>query len=301
MTKKAGRPRKAKSESRAPGVSVRLTLDERKAIDSAVLASGKTTIKNAALEPEVDSLIELLTSMGADIKRSGKVIEINGVESLHGTEFSLPQDRNEVVTFAVVSALTGGKIWIKNVDFSLLDAFMNVCNDAKLHVEKKGFDARFYTDGKISPTHITTEPHPGFMTDWQGVWAILMTQADGVSEIHETVYENRFGYKAELEKMGAKLSFISDNTSDPEAFYNFNYDKNEKYNQKLQITGKTPLHNAVLEMSDLRAGATLVIGALIAKGDTVIYGVEQVERGYEDFDKRLRNLGADITLEEDSL
>lgn len=268
---------------------------------SAALAKGKTIIKNAALEPEVDSLIELLNSMGAHIKRSDRTIEIEGVEHLHGTEFTLPQDRNEVVTFAVISALTGGKIWIKDVDFSVLGTFMDECEKAGIKVEKKENGARFYTEGEIHPTNITTEPHPGFMTDWQGVWAILMTQAEGVSYIHETVYENRFGYKSELEKMGAKLEFIADDVTNPEEFYNFNYDRENEHQQKIEITGKTVLHNAVLEMSDLRAGATVVIASLIAKGDSVVYGVEHVERGYEDFDKRLRSLGADITLEEDAL
>jgi len=267
---------------------------------SAVLAEGKTVIKNAALEPEVDSLIELLTSMGARIKRMDRVIEVDGVESLHGTEFSLPQDRNEVVTFAVISALTGGKIWIKDVDFSVLGAFRDECEKAGIEVEKKGSSARFYSSGNISPTDIKTEPHPGFMTDWQGVWAVLMTQADGVSVLHEAVYENRFGYKNELSKMGAKIDFVEDDVKNPQEFYNFNYDPEIEHHQKIEISGKTPLHNGVLEMSDLRAGATLVTASLIAQGETVIYGVEHVERGYEDFDKRLRNLGADITLEEDS-
>lgn len=267
---------------------------------SAVLATGITRIKNAALEPEVDSLISLLNSMGAKIKRlPGKEIEVTGVEKLHGAEFTLPQDRNEVVTFAVAGVLTGGNIWIKNVDFSVLDAFMQECSKAGIQVEKRGDDARFYTEGKILPTDIITAPHPGFMTDWQGVWAILMTQAHGRSTIHEAVYENRFGYKEELEKMGAKINFIPEEISNPDSFYNFNYEPQEEYHQKIEILGKTPLHNGVLEMSDLRAGATLVLGALIARGISIIYGVKQVERGYEDFNTRLRKLGAAIMLDED--
>ncbi|MGE5042310.1 MAG: UDP-N-acetylglucosamine 1-carboxyvinyltransferase [Candidatus Levyibacteriota bacterium] len=267
---------------------------------SAVLAEGTTVIKNAALEPEVDSLITLLNGMGAQIKRlPDKEIEVTGVKKLHGTEFTLPQDRNEVVTFAVASVLTGGNIWIKDVDFSVLEVFMDECKKAGIEVEKRGNDARFYAPGKILPTDILTAPHPGFMTDWQGVWAILMTQAEGRSTLHEAVYENRFGYKEELEKMGAKINFIPEGIEKPETFYNFNYDPSEKYQQKIEILGKSKLHNAVLEMSDLRAGATLVLGALVARGASIIYGVEQVERGYEDFNNRLRKLGAAIILDKD--
>ncbi len=268
-------------------------------IMAAVLATGVTVIENAALEPEVDSLIELLNKMGAKVKRvPDKKIEIQGVEMLHGAIFKLPPDRNEVVTMAVAGALTGGEVIIKDVNFSELDAFIEACKIAGVEIEKRGRDARFYIKEKLLPADIKTSPHPGFMTDWQGPWAVLMTQADGKSTIHETVYENRFGYKEELEKMGAKINFIPDSSS-PD-MYNFNFETGREHNQKIEIEGKTHLHNAVLTMTDLRAGATVVLAALIAEGTSVIYGVDQVERGYENFDERLRRLGADIKYEEDS-
>lgn len=267
---------------------------------TAVLAEGTTIIENAALEPEVDSLIDLLNSMGAKVQRiAEKRIEVQGVEKLHGTEFMLPHDRNEVVTFAVASVLTGGGIWIKDVDFSVLGEFLQECQNAGISIEKKGNLARFYAENGLLPTNIATSPHPGFMTDWQGVWAVLMTQAQGKSTILETVYENRFGYKEELVKMGAEIKFVPDNVANPEEVFNFNYTKDEESQQKIEILGITPLHNAVLEMSDLRAGATLVLAALIAEGTSVIYGVEQVERGYEAFNTRLKKLGAEISSEEE--
>lgn len=269
---------------------------------AAVLAKGTTVLENAAEEPEVDSLIELLNGMGANIQRTAaRTIRIQGVERLHGTEFSLPPDRNEVVTFAVASVLTGGEIWIADAKKDEIMEFLAACEKAGVKVEEKNNALRFYSEGALSPTNITTQPHPGFMTDWQGVWALLMTQAGGVSTIHEAVYENRFGYKDELIKMGAEIEFVPDGVEAPEEFYNFNYDKTESNEQKIKIQGKTPLHNAVLEMSDLRAGATLVLAALIAEGASVIFGVEQVERGYEKFDERLRMLGADIESEEDGV
>lgn len=270
-------------------------------IMTAVLAKGKTIIENAALEPEIDSLIELLNQMGAQIKRlEGRKIEIKGTDKLHGTEFTLPQDRNEVVTMAVASVLTGGEIKIKNLDFSTLGAFLKACEETGILVEKENGATRFYIKDALKPTNIITAPYPGFMTDWQGPWAILMTQAEGKSTILETVYENRFGYMEELLKMGARIQFVSDNVTNPSEMFNFNYEEGTEYKQKIEITGKTDLHNAVLEMLDLRSGATVVLAALIAHGKTVIYGVEQVERGYEKFDERLRKLGAEIETEEES-
>ncbi len=267
---------------------------------TAVLADGKTIIQNAALEPEVDSLIELLNMMGARVTRKdGREIEIIGVSELHGAEYTLPQDRNEVATFAIASILTGGDIFIQDVDLKSLDAFINECKKAGVSVEVRGSDIRFYRTGDILPTNITTNPHPGFMTDWQGVWALLMTQANGTSYIHETVYENRFGYMKELNKMGAEISFVNPEMGNYDEIYNFNYDPKQEYHQKIEIKGPTALHNAVLSMSDLRAGATLVLASLIASGTSVIYGIEQVQRGYEKFDERLKMLGADIECKEE--
>lgn len=266
---------------------------------AATLAQGKTVIENAALEPEVDSLIELLNNMGAKVKRlPDKKVEIEGVNSLHGANFNLPQDRNEVVTMAVAGILTGGEIVVKNVNFRELEAFLDACNKAGVEIEKNGNDARFYAKGDIHPVDIATSSHPGFMTDWQGPWAVLMTQAIGTSTLHETVYENRFGYKDELEKMGAKIRFVKDDS--PPSAYNFNFDTEKEHRQKIEIEGKTELHNAVLNMTDLRSGATIVIAALIAKGTSVINGVNQIERGYENFYERLSKLGADIDYAEDT-
>lgn len=269
---------------------------------AAVLAQGTTILKNAAEELEIDDLIVLLNKMGAKIKRNpGRVIEIEGVSVLHGAVHSIMPDRNEAVTFAVLGALTGGQIVLKNTDLSTMQAFLDVFSKANGAWEEQQDGVRFFMKGDIKPTDVVTKPHPGFMTDWQGPWSVLMTQAAGDSVIHETIYENRFSYVSELLKMGAKLSFFNPAVSNPQEFYNFNFDKtNENHsNQGLLISGPSTLHNAVLDIADLRAGATLVIASLLAKGESTVYGIEHIERGYEKFDERLRQIGAQISVEDD--
>lgn len=263
---------------------------------AAVLADGKTVLENAAEEPEIDELISFLNKMGAKIKRvKPRMIEIEGVPSLNGARFSITPDRNEIVTFAIAAIITGGDVLIKNADSEKLTDFLD-----KLRIVGGGFaeqknGIRFYANGELSPTDILTLPYPGFMTDWQGPFAVLMTKAKGTSVIHETVYENRFGYVSELKKMGANIKLFNPVIKNPKAFYNFNQsDDSKKYRHAAKIKGPVNLHNGVLEISDLRAGATLVLGALAAKGTSVIFGVEHLDRGYEQFESRLASLGADI-------
>ncbi|MFI5265427.1 MAG: UDP-N-acetylglucosamine 1-carboxyvinyltransferase [Candidatus Levyibacteriota bacterium] len=269
-------------------------------IMAATLASGRTVIENAAQEHEIDDLIVLLNKMGAKIKRAdNKTIVIDGVKRLHGTTHEIVSDSNELVTFAVLSLISGGNIFLKNANLQNVNTFLEEVKKIGGSVEEKNGTVKFFLNKGLSASHIVTAPEPGFKTDWQGPWAILMTQANGVSTIHETIYENRFGYVSELNKMGANIAFYAPEVSDPKKVYNFNYDSNVSYQQAIRITGPQALHNAVLTVSDLRAGATVVMAALIASGESIVYGVEHVERGYENFDKRLRALGADIVSEED--
>ncbi len=264
---------------------------------AAVLAKGKTVLHNAAQEPEIDDLILLLNNMGAKVERvAPRTIEIEGVESLHGTTHTIMPDRNEAVTFAVISALTGGNILMRGAQLSDMQAFLDVYFQAGGAWEEKGDSVRFYCEGEIKPVDVVTKPHPGFMTDWQGPWSVLMTQANGQSVIHETIYENRFAYVTELAKMGAKLEMFAPEVSDPQEVYNFNYESGKEYKQGLRITGKSLLHEGVMTIYDLRAGATLVIASLLAKGESIIFGTELVERGYENFHERLQKLGAQIDV-----
>lgn len=263
---------------------------------AAVIASGRTVLKNAAQEPEIDELINLLSKMGAKIKRTEpRVIVIDGVEKLHGANFVIGQDRNEVVTFAIAAVLTNGDIFVKNADKTGLVEFLNKFEKAGGGFEVLNNGIRFYAKGELKPVDIVTAPYPGFMTDWQGPWTVLMTKAKGISIIHEAVYENRFGYVDELKKMGADIELFNPKVDNQQIFYNFNIkDDKKEYLHAEEVKGPVTLHNAVVNISDLRAGATLVLAALCAIGESVIFGVEHLDRGYEKFEERLKSLGADI-------
>lgn len=269
---------------------------------AAVLAQGTTIIENAAEEHEIDDLIALLNKMGADIKRSEKrTIVVRGVESLHGAEHEIVSDSNELVTFAVLSMLSGGNIWMRNYNLENVAFFLDKVRECGGDCEEKDGLVRFYVKEELLASDITTDKEPGFKTDWQGPWAILMTSAKGLSTIHETIYENRFGYVAELNKMGAKIEFFDPKVEDPNNVYNFNYDPTQNYNQAIRIPGPTKLHNAILNVTDLRAGATVVMAALIADGQSIVIGTEHIDRGYENFAKRLASLGADIQETEENV
>ena len=265
-------------------------------IMAAVLAEGQTILENAAQEPEVDDLLDLLNSMGAKIKRvKPRTIVIQGVEKLHGTTFKIIPDRNEAVTFAIAALATDGEILLKNAEKKVLKPFLEKVKEAGGNYQETAKGLRFFKNGKLRATDIITSPYPGFMTDWQAPWALLMTQAEGISSIHETVYESRFQYVEELRKMGAKIELFNPKIKNPRDFYNFNWEDNRaEHFHAARIFGPTKLHNAVLQISDLRAGATLVLAALLASGESYVVGVEHLDRGYEDFEKRLRILGAKI-------
>ncbi len=271
---------------------------------AAVLARGKTILENAAQEPEVNELIGLLNRMGAKITRTKpRTITIEGVPSLHGATFRIVPDRNEVVTFAVAAILTRGDIFIKDINKTGIEEFLDMLKACGGGYEIKKNGIRFYYKGPIKSTEVATNFYPGFMTDWQGPWAVLMTQANGQSVLHETVYENRFTYVNELRKMGAHVELFNPKIKNPSKFYNFNIrDDNGKNMHAAKIAGPTQLHDAVLYISDLRAGATLVLAALVASGTSILFGVEHLERGYEHFDRRLKSLGANIVrTKEDEL
>jgi len=275
---------------------------------AASLAEGETEILNAACEPEIDDLIELLNKMGAKIERDEhepQRILIEGVRELSGARHRILPDRNEAVTFAVAAAATRGDVTLVDVRPLDLTAFT-----AKLEKMGVGFDIQKHTlrvwlekNAVLKPVEIETAPHPGFMTDWQQPFCILLTQAQGESLIHERVYERRFCYTEELAKMGAKIELLTPSELgrpfDPRV-YNFDWPPSGASESSgepkvfAKVYGPTPLSGAKLLIPDLRAGATLVLAALAAKGPSEILGVEHIDRGYEDFDKKLRELGAKI-------
>ncbi len=249
------------------------------ALLAATLAHGMTVIENAAQEPEVDDLVSMLRAMGARIERTAPLrLEIEGVDRLHGVEHRVLGDRLEAGTFAVAAAVTGGEITIRGVDPTHLAAFTEVLTGMGVSLETIGGDGgglRVRGGTEIHPADVETQPYPGFATDLQAPLAVLMTQADGVSTIHETIYEDRLDYTMELVKMGAVIEVIDE--------------------RHASIAGPTRLYGREVQISDLRAGATLILAALAADETSVISGVEHVDRGYEAIESKLVALGAQIT------
>ena len=264
---------------------------------AAVCATGTTILKNAAEEPEIDDLITLLNTMGGKITRSNKrEITIIGVDTLHGGQVTIQPDRNEIVTFAVAAIVTKGDIFIEDAQRVDLQAFLQKLDETNGGYEKKENGIRFFYKGPLKSVDVTTQIYPGFMTDWQAPWAVLMTQATGTAVVHETVSENKMGYIKDLKKMGAKVQLFNPQISNAEDIYNFNLSDNDpSYYHAARISGPTQLHDGVLTTLDIRAGAGVVLAALAAKGTSTIYGVEKLDRGYEQFETRLTELGADIT------
>lgn len=263
---------------------------------AAVLARGETILENAAEEPEVDDLISLLNLMGGKIKRKGRTIFIKGVKKLHGTEFTIMPDRNEAVTFAIAAIASRGDVVVEGTQRQYLNVFLEKLKEAGGDFEAvSDTKTRFFYNSALKATNITTAPYPGFMTDWQAPWALLMNMAKGESKIHETIYEDRFGYVSQLQKMGSVIDFFNPRISDPTRVYNFNWsDREYDAYHAIRITGPQKLHNAILEVADLRAGATLLIASLVTMGESSITGIEHIDRGYEKIEERFKKLGAKI-------
>ena len=262
--------------------------------------NGTTIINNAAQEPEIDDLIKFLNSAGANLKREGEKIIIKGNKSLKGTKIVVQPDRIEAATFIVLAALFKGKIKIKNAPIANLKPFFEPFLKAGFiyHYDQKTALLSVTVPTKIKATDIVTAPHPGFLTDWQPLWTVLMTQANGITSVHETVFENRLSYVEDLRRFGAKIKFYQPKVINADTFYQFNnYQEHKHRRQAIYITGPTVLHNGLAKMTDIRAGACLVLAALLAKGSSVISGVEQIERGYEDLVGKLEQLGAKIKVQ----
>jgi len=261
-----------------------------------LMTDGKVEIDNVANEPEIDDLILYLTAAGANILEEGnKIITSKSPQLKQKKPFVIMSDRNELVTYATLAVASQGNVIIGSIKEGLIASFLEIMRKTGAGVEKIAKDKfRFFYQGKIKPVDIETSPHPGFMTDWQPSWAILMLAAKGESVIHERVFENRFSYVEELKKLGAEIDFIDIKIDNPENFYHFNYEKNNKYQQAIRIQAGNELHNAILNISDLRAGAALACAALLASGESIVNGTSILERGYEDFVEKVRKLGGEI-------
>ncbi len=265
---------------------------------AAVKAKGETVLENAAKEPEIDDMILYLNNMGAKIKRNGRVITVQGVEHLSGCSHEVMMDRNAAVTFACMALGTKGDILVQGADPKVLKIFLEKLTEVNAAFEIKENGIRFFYKNPLKATDVVAIPHPGFMTDWQPLWATLMTQAHGESIVHEAVYENRFDYVPGLIQMGAKIQFFEPLVDNPESFYNFNLSDDQPGNKHgVKIFGPTNLTGANIEVNDVRSGATTLLAGMIAKGHTeVIDSKDQIKRGYEDLVGKLTNLGANIEV-----
>ncbi|MCS6956528.1 MAG: UDP-N-acetylglucosamine 1-carboxyvinyltransferase [Patescibacteria group bacterium] len=260
-----------------------------------VFSDKEVILDNCAVEPEIDDLINFLNQSGAKIEKENTKLKIIGVKKLKFKKpYSIITDRNEAATFIALSLATKGDLVLKNINFELIKTFVEKLKSAGAIIEEKESGIYFKTENNLKAVSIETSPHPGFMTDWQPNWAVLMTQAQGVSTIVERVFENRFSYVEELKKLGAKIKFIEHKVKNPSEYYYFNYEKDKKYFQKIEIFGPTHLHGGVLNIADLRAGASLAVAALIAEGESVVNQVSILERGYEDFVEKVKSLGGII-------
>ena len=243
---------------------------------AAVRAEGTTVISNAAKEPEIVNVATYLNNMGAKITGAGtKRIKIEGVKHLHSCFHEVIPDRIEAGTYEIIGAACSDRLKINNIIPEHLDALHNKLKEMKVNITVEDDNAVVIESGNLRATKITTEIYPGFPTDLQQVLASLMTQANGESEIHETIWENRFQNLYELKKMGAKVKI------DGERAY---------------IKGPSSLKGTEVYATDLRAGAGLVVAALLAEGTTIIDNADLILRGYEGIVEKLRSVGADITL-----
>ena len=264
------------TEIRFPFVSV---MGTENAMLAATLAEGETVIRPAAQEPEIDDLILFLQKMGADVERTyPDTIEIQGKRRLRGADHHVVPDRIEAGTFVVAGAVTGGQITLSGAPCDHLGAFIETIGRAGVDLncgrDTIEVDGRAINGPGFRACNIETAAYPGLATDLQPPTSVLLTQANGTSRVHETIFEDRLEWLTELNRMGAKAKIHDGGHA--------------------TITGRTPLHGADVEIGDLRAGASLILAALAAEGPTVIRGAHHVHRGYENIERKFLDLGAGI-------
>lgn len=246
---------------------------------AAVMAEGQTIIENAAKEPHIVDVANFLNSMGANIKGAGTdVIKIKGVESLHGGTYAVIPDQIEAGTFMIAAAATRGDVLIKNVIPKHLDSISAKLMEMGVEVEEYDDSIRISASGALKKANFTTMPYPGFPTDLQPQMLTLLLSTEGTSIVTENVWDNRFKYVEELRRMGANITVDG---------------------RCAVVEGGGRLTGSPVSSTDLRAGAALVIAWLMADGVTEIYNLKYIDRGYEDFEQKLRALGAQITRRKD--
>jgi UDP-N-acetylglucosamine 1-carboxyvinyltransferase len=241
---------------------------------AAALAEGRTTLVNAAREPEVEELARVLNKMGANVVGAGTdVIVIDGVETLHPVDHAIMPDRIEAGTYMVAAAMARGNVLVDGVTIEHLEALAAKLRAAGVTVDREGSGVRIVREGALRAVDVTTAPHPGFPTDMQAQFMVLMCFAEGQSRITETIFENRFMHVPELNRMGANI---------------------DVHGRTATVTGVTSLQGAAVMATDLRASASLIIAGLVADGETEVRRVYHLDRGYEHIERKLAGVGARI-------
>ena len=272
----------AKAPGRLRGTEVRFpivsVMGTENAMLAATLADGHTVIRPAAREPEIDDLIAFLQKMGAEVSRTyPDTIEVEGKRRLRGAEHKVMPDRIEAGTFAIAAGVTGGHVILEGADGGTMSALMDVLEQTGITVSSEAdrveIDARS-VGRAMKPVDVTTGPYPELATDIQPPTTVLLTQAAGDSNVHEAIFEDRLEWTGELAKMGAKIEL--------------------KGPQRAVVHGPAKLRAADVEISDLRAGASLILAALAAEGTSSIGGAHHVRRGYENIERKFLDLGARI-------
>jgi UDP-N-acetylglucosamine 1-carboxyvinyltransferase len=241
---------------------------------AASLAEGVTVIENAAKEPEIEDLAAVLNKMGAKVEGAGgDIVQIQGVKSLRGVTHTVIPDRIEAASFVIAGALTGGEILVKNARANHLDAFLIKLKETGVALFADPDGIRVEGNGRAKSVDLTTLPYPGFPTDLQAQMMVLMAVADGVSVITETIFENRFMHAQELDRMGADIRLEGN---------------------RAVVRGVKELSGAPVMATDLRASVSLILAGLVANGTTEVSRVYHLDRGYEQIEKKLSQLGAAI-------
>lgn len=277
------------------GTCIELPYPSVGATENTILAGarsrGTTVIKHAAIEPEIVDLILFLQKLGVSITLDVDcTITIHGTRTFHEVEHTVIPDRIVAASLAMAAVATQGRVFVKGAQHRHLITFLNRLREVGggFSVKENGIEF-FYDQPLKGGVHLETDVHPGFMTDWQQPFVTLLTQAEGTSVIHETVYENRFGYTKSLKAMGADIELFSQCLGGKACRY-----ADGRHAHSLIVKGPSPLHGGEIAIPDLRAGFAYVMAALLAPDQSVISGLQFLDRGYESLVQKLQNLGAEM-------
>jgi UDP-N-acetylglucosamine 1-carboxyvinyltransferase len=258
---------------------------------AAVRAQGTTTIKNAAIEPEIVDLVLFLQKLGANIAISNdRTITIQGTNKFHEVEHTVIPDRLQAASYAMAAICTKGQVFIEGIRQEDMVLFLNKIREVGGGFKVRNEGIEFFYQGNLTGgIHLETDVHPGFATDWQQPFVVLLTQSQGTSVVHETVYENRFGYTQALIEMGADIELFHECLGSTPCRF-----QSQRFHHSLIVKGPTPLQPKEISVPDLRAGFAYVMAALTAEGTSKISGLPYLDRGYEELEENLLKLNANI-------